>query len=66
MDEDRAVVARCYSLIATAIGDIGLAWSAAGLRFLQLPEADRGATERRLLAGLGPARRAEPRRRSAV
>jgi len=37
-----------YTLLDTAIGTIGIAWSAVGLTALQLPEADRTATERRL------------------
>lgn len=37
-----------YCVFDTAIGVCGVAWSARGLTRLQLPEADRGATERRL------------------
>jgi methylated-DNA-[protein]-cysteine S-methyltransferase len=37
-----------YALFDTAIGTLGIAWSAVGLTALQLPEADRAATERRL------------------
>jgi methylated-DNA-[protein]-cysteine S-methyltransferase len=37
-----------YCLFDTAIGSCGVAWSERGLTRLQLPEADRGATERRL------------------
>jgi methylated-DNA-[protein]-cysteine S-methyltransferase len=37
-----------YCLFDTAIGPCGMAWSPRGLTRLQLPEADRGATERRL------------------
>lgn len=39
-----------YHLFETQIGWIGLAWSDAGLARLQLPERDRAATLRRLLA----------------
>jgi methylated-DNA-[protein]-cysteine S-methyltransferase len=39
-----------YTLIETAIGWIGIAWSEAGLTRLQLPERSEAATERRLLA----------------
>jgi methylated-DNA-[protein]-cysteine S-methyltransferase len=37
-----------YCVFDTAIGPCGMAWSERGLRRLQLPEPDRGATERRL------------------
>ncbi len=37
-----------YCLFQTAIGACGVAWSERGLTRLQLPEADRDATERRL------------------
>ena len=37
-----------YCLFDTAIGACGVAWSAHGLTRLQLPESDRGATEKRL------------------
>ncbi|MFU0506695.1 methylated-DNA--[protein]-cysteine S-methyltransferase [Pseudaminobacter sp. NGMCC 1.201702] len=40
----------CYHLFETQIGWIGIAWSDAGLTRLQLPERDRAATQRRLLA----------------
>jgi methylated-DNA-[protein]-cysteine S-methyltransferase len=39
-----------YCLFDTAIGPCGVAWSPRGLTRVQLPEADRGATERRLQA----------------
>ena len=39
-----------YSLFETAIGVCGIAWSERALTRLQLPESDRGATERRLRA----------------
>ena len=40
---------RChYCLFDTAIGQVGVAWSGRGLTRLQLPEAERSATERRL------------------
>lgn len=47
-----------YHLFETRIGWIGIAWSDAGLARLQLPERDRAATLRRLLATMprrGPA-----------
>lgn len=37
-----------YCLFDTAIGAVGVAWSANGITRLQLPEAGRAATERRL------------------
>jgi methylated-DNA-[protein]-cysteine S-methyltransferase len=37
-----------YCLFDTAIGAVGIAWSAYGITRLQLPEAGRAATERRL------------------
>lgn len=40
-----------YCLIDTAIGTVGLAWSAIGVTRLQLPESSREATERRLRGG---------------
>jgi methylated-DNA-[protein]-cysteine S-methyltransferase len=39
-----------YCLFDTAIGACGIAWSERGLTRLQLPERDRGATEKRLRA----------------
>jgi methylated-DNA-[protein]-cysteine S-methyltransferase len=45
-----------WVLFDTAIGTCGLAWSNAGVRRLQLPEPDRNATERRLIAGTGATR----------
>jgi methylated-DNA-[protein]-cysteine S-methyltransferase len=41
-----------YCLFDTAIGPCGIAWTGRGLTHIQLPEADRGATERRLRRGL--------------
>jgi methylated-DNA-[protein]-cysteine S-methyltransferase len=51
-----------YSLFETPIGWCGIAWSEQGLTRLQLPEADREATERRLnsLALLTPAESLPP------
>ena len=46
-----------YCLFDTDLGACGIAWSAQGLTRFQLPEADRGATEKRLraiAAGRGP------------
>ena len=42
-----------YCLFNTAIGHCGVAWSQRGVTHVQLPEADRGATERRLRNGTG-------------
>lgn len=49
-----------YHLFETALGFIGIAWSERGLTRLQLPERDRAATERRLLATLPGADREHP------
>jgi methylated-DNA-[protein]-cysteine S-methyltransferase len=49
-----------YCVFDTAIGPCGVAWSERGLRRLQLPESDRGATERRLSAGAARATGAVP------
>ncbi|MBI1850453.1 MAG: methylated-DNA--[protein]-cysteine S-methyltransferase [Planctomycetes bacterium] len=45
----RAVVVE-HALFPSAIGEIGVAWSAGGLAALQLPDIDARATERRLVA----------------
>jgi methylated-DNA-[protein]-cysteine S-methyltransferase len=42
-----------YTLIETALGWIGIAWSEKGLICLCLPERDRDATERRLTRSVG-------------
>jgi methylated-DNA-[protein]-cysteine S-methyltransferase len=42
-----------YCLFDAAIGTCGVAWSERGLTHLQLPEADRAATERRLKNSAG-------------
>ena len=42
-----------HHLVETDLGWIGVAWSAKGLAAVQLPERDRAASERRLLARLG-------------
>ncbi len=42
-----------HCLFGTAIGVCGIAWSDGGVTRLQLPEADRSATERRLRARSG-------------
>jgi methylated-DNA-[protein]-cysteine S-methyltransferase len=49
-----------YCLFDTAIGSCGVAWGARGLTRLQLPEADRGATERRLRARAAKVSEAPP------
>jgi methylated-DNA-[protein]-cysteine S-methyltransferase len=49
-----------YCVFDTAIGPCGVAWSGRGLRRLQLPESDRGATERRLSASAARATGAVP------
>lgn len=41
-----------YCLIATALGPVGLAWSADGLVRLQLPDSDAGKTRALLLRGI--------------
>lgn len=46
-----------YCLFETDFGPVGVAWSERGLTYLQLPEADRSATEERLAqraGSLGP------------
>ncbi len=48
-----------HAVFETALGWIGIGWSANGITHLQLPEKDRSATETRLLArgastGVGP------------
>ena len=40
-----------WRVLDTAVGPVGLAWTARGLRRLQLPEATGAATRRRLLDG---------------
>lgn len=45
-----------YCLFDTAIGPCGVAWSERGLTRVQLPEADRDSTERRLKARSGGTR----------
>jgi methylated-DNA-[protein]-cysteine S-methyltransferase len=49
-----------YCLFDTAIGACGIAWSERGVTRLQLPEADRAATEKRLRARSPGAAPAEP------
>jgi methylated-DNA-[protein]-cysteine S-methyltransferase len=49
-----------YHLFGTGLGAIGVAWSERGLLRLQLPEATRGATERRLRGRSVSASAAEP------
>jgi methylated-DNA-[protein]-cysteine S-methyltransferase len=59
-DQETPSTWRRYALVETEIGEIGLAWSAVGLSVLQLPEADRRATERCLRSALGHAETADP------
>jgi methylated-DNA-[protein]-cysteine S-methyltransferase len=49
-----------YCLFDTAIGSCGVAWNEHGLTRLQLPESDRGATEKRLRANAAIASQAVP------
>jgi methylated-DNA-[protein]-cysteine S-methyltransferase len=58
MTRPRAKVHHC--LFDTAIGPCGVAWSECGLTGLQLPEADRAATERRLMAKSASSGAADP------
>ena len=55
-----AKVVECYVLAETSLGPCGLAWSERGLTRLQLPEADRGDTEARLLRYTRGAAPADP------
>ena len=48
MTTEQITIRHC--LFDTAIGACGVAWSARGLKALQLPQANRAATERRLVA----------------
>jgi methylated-DNA-[protein]-cysteine S-methyltransferase len=43
-----------HALFDTAIGVCGIAWGAAGVLAVQLPEADAARTRARLLKGLPP------------
>jgi methylated-DNA-[protein]-cysteine S-methyltransferase len=49
-----------HHVFETVIGFCGVAWTARGLVGVQLPEADRTATERRLVARSGSAGASEP------
>jgi methylated-DNA-[protein]-cysteine S-methyltransferase len=49
-----------YCLFDTAIGTCGIAWSERGLTRLQLPESDRGTTEKRLRAKAAGLSQASP------
>lgn len=49
-----------HHIFDTAIGPCGVAWNARGLRAVQLPEANRAATERRLAAKAASAGAAAP------
>jgi methylated-DNA-[protein]-cysteine S-methyltransferase len=46
--EARAPIQARYRLFETPLGPCGIAWTENGVTRLQLPESDRGATERRL------------------
>ena len=48
MESDQTAISHC--VFDTAIGTCGVAWSTRGLVAVQLPERDRPATERRLIA----------------
>jgi methylated-DNA-[protein]-cysteine S-methyltransferase len=56
-DDDAA---RGHVLFDTAFGACGIAWGPAGITSVQLPEASRAATERRLAASGGAPREAPP------
>jgi methylated-DNA-[protein]-cysteine S-methyltransferase len=61
--ESMSTRTRCrehYCLFDTAIGTCGVAWSERGLTRLQLPEADRNATEKRLRANSASAGAVDP------
>jgi methylated-DNA-[protein]-cysteine S-methyltransferase len=49
-----------YRLFETPLGPCGVAWTARGVARLQLPEGDRGATERRLRQAASPSDTAPP------
>ncbi len=49
-----------HALFDTAIGVCGIAWGAAGVVAVQLPEVDAGHTRARLLKGLSPLPEEEP------
>ncbi len=49
-----------YTLVSTAIGAVGIAWSPRGIVALHLPESSERATERGLLAKVPSATRARP------
>jgi methylated-DNA-[protein]-cysteine S-methyltransferase len=49
-----------HAVFETALGWIGVAWSARGITQLQLPERDRDATRARLLSRGAPAEPGEP------
>lgn len=58
--EAQALRQEHYCLFDTAIGSCGVAWSEQGLTRVQLPEADRNSTERRLRARSGGTRSDDP------
>ncbi|MCC6409214.1 MAG: methylated-DNA--[protein]-cysteine S-methyltransferase [Planctomycetes bacterium] len=52
--------ARSYTLVATSIGTLGIAWSPRGLLAVQLPESSAERTEARLVARVPGAVRRRP------
>jgi methylated-DNA-[protein]-cysteine S-methyltransferase len=49
-----------FALFDTAIGPCAIAWSKAGVAGVQLPEADREKTRRRMQRGIGTADESRP------
>jgi methylated-DNA-[protein]-cysteine S-methyltransferase len=60
MEPKRMSAAVGYTIIDTAIGPVGLAWSADGVCRVALPERDRDRMEARFAAGLQDASPGEP------
>lgn len=59
-DDTLMPAAAGWTLVASAIGTLGVAWSARGIVAIQLPEADAGRTAERLLARVPGALRRRP------
>lgn len=57
---------RGFCLFDTAIGRCGIAWGPAGITGVQLPEADEGATRRRMAARFPGAPESDPPEPAAV